>query len=62
MKSFKALKMVDVGGDAAGGGSDSGAKLIANIFISFIGAGILGLPFAFKKAGILEGNDVRFWC
>ena len=27
-----------------------------NIFISFIGAGVLGLPYAFKKAGLLEGN------
>ena len=24
-------------------------KIVANIFISFIGAGVLGLPFAFKK-------------
>jgi len=30
-------------------------KIVANIFISFIGAGVLGLPYAFKKAGILEG-------
>jgi proton-coupled amino acid transporter len=28
---------------------------LANIFISFIGAGILGLPFAFKEAGLAEG-------
>jgi len=27
----------------------------ANIFISFIGAGVLGLPYAFKKAGLMEG-------
>ena len=34
-----------------------------NIFISFIGAGILGLPYAFKKAGLFEGNYYRtiFW-
>jgi len=30
-------------------------KIVANIFISFIGAGVLGLPYAFKKAGLLEG-------
>ncbi|XP_023332674.1 amino acid transporter ANT1 [Eurytemora carolleeae] len=30
-------------------------KIFANIFISFIGAGVLGLPYAFKKAGLLEG-------
>ena len=34
-----------------------------NIFISFIGAGILGLPYAFKKAGLFEGNYYQtiFW-
>ena len=26
-------------------------KIVANIFISFIGAGVLGLPYAFKKVG-----------
>jgi proton-coupled amino acid transporter len=31
-------------------------NVVANIFISFIGAGVLGLPFAFKQAGLLEGN------
>ena len=30
-------------------------SLVANIFISFIGAGVLGLPYAFKEAGLLEG-------
>ena len=30
-------------------------RVVANIFISFIGAGVLGLPFAFKQAGLFEG-------
>ena len=30
-------------------GTDSRIKIFANIFISFIGAGILGLPYAFKE-------------
>lgn len=32
-------------------GTDSRIKIFANIFISFIGAGILGLPYAFKEVG-----------
>ncbi|XP_027237404.1 uncharacterized protein [Penaeus vannamei] len=38
-----------------GAGITSPVKIVANIFISFIGAGMLGLPFAFKEAGIMEG-------
>lgn len=30
-------------------GTSSNLKIFANIIISFIGAGILGLPFAFKE-------------
>lgn len=30
-------------------GAKSTTKIFANIFISFIGAGILGMPFAFKE-------------
>ena len=30
-------------------GSKGTVKIMANIFISFIGAGILGLPFAFME-------------
>jgi len=37
------------------GGVRDPIKIVANIFISFIGAGVLGLPYAFKRAGILEG-------
>lgn len=36
-------------------GTRSPLKIIVNIFISFIGAGILGLPYAFKESGLLEG-------
>lgn len=36
-------------------GTDSKVKVFANIFISFIGAGILGLPYAFREAGLIEG-------
>ncbi|XP_023223532.1 uncharacterized protein LOC111624810 [Centruroides sculpturatus] len=36
-------------------GTKSPLKIIVNIFISFIGAGILGLPYAFKESGLLEG-------
>ncbi|XP_070197202.1 uncharacterized protein [Littorina saxatilis] len=43
------------GGSAAGSGSSHPVKIFANIFIAFIGAGVLGLPYAFKEAGILEG-------
>jgi len=32
-----------------GAGITSSHKIIANIFISFIGAGMLGLPYAFKE-------------
>ena len=33
-------------------GTDSKIKIFGNIFISFIGAGILGLPYAFKEVRI----------
>eukprot|EP00092_Neocalanus_flemingeri_P026970 GFUD01029244.1.p1 GENE.GFUD01029244.1~~GFUD01029244.1.p1 ORF type:complete len:455 (+),score=65.55 GFUD01029244.1:150-1514(+) len=39
----------------SGTGTRDPVKIVANIFISFIGAGVLGLPYAFKRAGILEG-------
>ena len=34
------------------------ARIVANIFISFIGGGVLGLPYAFMRAGILEGTII----
>ena len=33
-------------------------KIVSNIFIAFIGSGVLGLPYAFKRSGILEGAFV----
>lgn len=30
-------------------------SIFANIFISFIGGGVLGLPYAFREAGVIEG-------
>lgn len=44
-----------MGPGGASAGTRDPVKIVANIFISFIGAGILGLPYAFKRAGILEG-------
>nr|XP_054754826.1 uncharacterized protein LOC129260858 isoform X1 [Lytechinus pictus] len=38
-----------------GNATRSSVKIFANIFISFVGAGVLGLPYAFKEAGIWEG-------
>ncbi|RDD39475.1 Amino acid transporter ANTL1 [Trichoplax sp. H2] len=37
-------------------GARSSFKIFANIFISFIGSGILALPYAFKEAGVIEGS------
>lgn len=33
-------------------------KILSNIFIAFIGSGVLGLPYAFKRSGLLEGAFV----
>ena len=40
-------------------GTDSRVKIFANIFISFIGAGILGLPYAFKEVGSTKDSRVE---
>jgi len=42
------------GGPSSGPGTSNPIKIFANIFIAFIGAGVLGLPYAFKEAGLLE--------
>lgn len=39
-------------------GARSSIKMFANIFISFIGAGILGMPHAFREAGVIEGSAI----
>jgi len=44
-----------MGPGGGGGGTRDPVKIVANIFISFIGAGVLGLPYAFKRAGLMEG-------
>ena len=41
-----------VGETAAG--AKQPIKIMANIFISFIGAGILGLPYVFKGVGVIK--------
>jgi len=33
-------------------------KILSNIFIAFIGSGVLGLPYAFMRSGLLEGAFV----
>lgn len=48
------------GGARSGGGTANPVKIVANIFISFIGAGVLGLPYAFKEAGYLQASVVMF--
>ena len=42
-----AMNVSHDGGDSEG--SRSPIKIMGNIFISFIGAGILGMPFAFEQ-------------
>lgn len=42
------------GGPAPSGeGTKSTIKIMANIFISFIGSGVLGLPYAFREVSKL---------
>lgn len=45
-----------MGPSSSSNSTDSVVRIVANIFISFIGAGVLGLPYAFKEAGLTEGT------
>ena len=36
-------------------GNSSALKAAANIFIAVVGAGVLGLPYAFAKSGLVLG-------
>ncbi|KAL7255539.1 hypothetical protein ACSBR1_009641 [Camellia fascicularis] len=38
----------------------SNAKTFANVFISIVGAGVLGLPYTFKRTGWLMGSLILF--
>ena len=42
----------------AGSGPNDPLKIFANIFISFIGAGVLGLPYAFKRVRSSNRPDI----
>mmetsp|Transcript_12015 Transcript_12015/g.18428 ORF Transcript_12015/g.18428 Transcript_12015/m.18428 type:complete len:492 (+) Transcript_12015:21-1496(+) len=49
---------LELGGDPHGMavGSATPTQVAVNIFISFVGAGLLGLPYAFSKSGWLLGS------
>lgn len=40
-----------------GDGTKSTVKIVANIFISFLGSGVLGLPYAFKEVNKIYRNN-----
>ena len=48
------------GSAATGPGTGNPIKIMANIFISFIGAGVLGLPYAFKEVCLLFVDRLVF--
>lgn len=54
------LPLFTMGVGRPGAGITSPVKIVANIFISFIGAGMLGLPFAFKE--VMCGDFFSLYC
>ena len=40
--------------DKSAQGTKSTVKIMSNIFIAFLGAGVLGLPFAFKEVCLCD--------
>ena len=67
---FDKMKVMDNGDDSADhhhgvslGGSMGGsetAQITVNIIISFVGAGLLGIPYAYSRAGWLLGTVALF--
>eukprot|EP00051_Salpingoeca_urceolata_P002178 m.47883 g.47883 ORF g.47883 m.47883 type:complete len:413 (+) comp11953_c0_seq1:316-1554(+) len=47
---------------SSGDGANSTSAFFANVFISFVGAGILGLPYAFRQAGVAEAVLLMVCC
>ena len=50
-----------MGGHGGIEGEYSASKVFANVFISFVGAGVLGLPYAFSQAGYAIGTIVMIF-
>ncbi|CAM9293469.1 unnamed protein product [Ectocarpus sp. 6 AP-2014] len=62
-------QLVGAGGDAVNGGKRAGGddprlhlssdrRTFVNLLISFVGAGVLGIPFAFRQGGLLLSTGV----
>ena len=48
------------GGPSGGPGTSNPVKIFANIFIAFIGAGVLGLPYAFKEVSHVNSGSTMY--
>ena len=48
-EDFPTQQVMAAGTTPSGKGLTDPVKIVANIFISFIGAGVLGLPYAFEE-------------